>query len=906
MNTPYQHPDLPPPVKQGLYDPRFEHDACGVGLVADIKGRKSNDIIKKGLEALINLGHRGAAGADPETGDGAGLLIQMPHEFFAKEAVSLGFDLPELGGYGVGTIFLPQDPDARERCIRLVERTVQDEGCRLLGWRDVPTNPDAIGVLSRGVMPVIRQFFVDLPADGADRASLELRLYVIRRQIENRARDEDLYIVCLSSNRVIYKGLILAHQLEHFYLDLADTDIASCFAMVHSRFSTNTLGTWRLAHPYRHVIHNGEINTLRGNINWMNARHPMLASEALDDDIGKLLPIVAAPDQSDTATFDNVLELLLATGRSLPHSMMMMIPEAWADHIPMNAEKKAFYEYHSSLMEPWDGPALMIGTDGSQVCAVLDRNGLRPCRFLVTRDDLLVMASETGVLDIPDEDIVYKSRIQPGRMFLLDTERGRLIPDEEIKAQLSAQRPYGQWLDENARALDDLPTPDDVPGHDIGTLQQRQAAFGYTLEDTSMILAPMAENGAEAVGSMGNDTPLAVLSDEAPLLFWYFKQLFAQVSNPPLDAIREELVTSVESFIGCEGNLFDETPKQCRQLKLHRPVLTNAELAKIRAIEDGYAKSVTLSSVFRPADGPGALKSAMDALCEAASAAVADGCTIIILSDRNIDAEHAPIPSLLATSGLHHHLIREGMRTKVGIVVESGEPRDVGQISLLFGYGAGAVNPYVAFETLAQMARERAYSNGTDYKTAEKNYVKAVLKGVVKVMSKMGISTLQSYRGAQIFEAVGLHQEFVDRYFTWTPSRVGGIGIEEIEREAVRRHAAAYAARNGNGSHDLDAGGIYYWRRDGEYHMWNPDTIAALQYAARVNDYTTFEQFTTAANDYSRRLCTIRGLLELKTPTTPSPSTRSSQPARSSGASPRARPPSAPSAARPTRPWPSP
>ena len=871
MNTPYQHPDLPPPVKQGLYDPRFEHDACGVGLVADIKGRKSNDIIKKGLEALINLGHRGAAGADPETGDGAGLLIQMPHEFFAKEAVSLGFDLPELGGYGVGTIFLPQDPDARERCIRLVERTVQDEGCRLLGWRDVPTNPDAIGVLSRGVMPVIRQFFVDRPADGADRASLELRLYVIRRQIENRARDEDLYIVCLSSNRVIYKGLILAHQLEHFYLDLADTDIASCFAMVHSRFSTNTLGTWRLAHPYRHVIHNGEINTLRGNINWMNARHPMLASEALDDDIGKLLPIVAAPDQSDTATFDNVLELLLATGRSLPHSMMMMIPEAWADHIPMNAEKKAFYEYHSSLMEPWDGPALMIGTDGSQVCAVLDRNGLRPCRFLVTRDDLLVMASETGVLDIPDEDIVYKSRIQPGRMFLLDTERGRLIPDEEIKAQLSAQRPYGQWLDENARALDDLPTPDDVPGHDIGTLQQRQAAFGYTLEDTSMILAPMAENGAEAVGSMGNDTPLAVLSDEAPLLFWYFKQLFAQVSNPPLDAIREELVTSVESFIGCEGNLFDETPKQCRQLKLHRPVLTNAELAKIRAIEDGYAKSVTLSSVFKPGDGPGALKSAMDALCEAASAAVADGCTIIILSDRNIDAEHAPIPSLLATSGLHHHLIREGMRTKVGIVVESGEPRDVGQISLLFGYGAGAVNPYVAFETLAQMARERAYSNGTDYKTAEKNYVKAVLKGVVKVMSKMGISTLQSYRGAQIFEAVGLHQEFVDRYFTWTPSRVGGIGIEEIEREAVRRHAAAYAARNGNGSHDLDAGGIYYWRRDGEYHMWNPDTIAALQYAARVNDYTTFEQFTTAANDYSRRLCTIRGLLELKSSNDPVP-----------------------------------
>ena len=873
MNTPYQHPDLPSPSKQGLYDPRFEHDACGVGLVADIKGRKSHDIITKGLEALINLGHRGAAGADPETGDGAGILMQMPHEFFAREAATLGFDLPNLGEYGVGTIFLPQDSDARERCVRIVERTVRDEGCRLLGWRDVPTNPDAIGVLSRGVMPVIRQFFVDRPEGSADNVPLELRLYVIRRRIANRARDEDLdpYIVCLSANRIIYKGLILARQLERFYLDLADTDIKTSFAMVHSRFSTNTLGTWRLAHPYRHVIHNGEINTLRGNINWMTARHAMLSSEVLGDDIRKLLPIVADTNQSDTATFDNVLELLLATGRSLPHSMMMMVPEAWADHIPMGEEKKAFYEYHSTLMEPWDGPALMIGTDGTRVCAILDRNGLRPCRFLVTRDDLLVMASETGVLDIPDEDIVYKSRIQPGRMFMLDTERGRLIPDEEIKAELSSQRPYKQWLADNARALDDLPEPDEVPGHNFGTLKQRQAAFGYTLEDTSMILAPMAETGAEAVGSMGNDTPLAVLSDEAPLLFWYFKQLFAQVSNPPLDAIREELVTSVESFIGCEGNLFDETPQQCRQLKLHRPVLTNAELAKIRAIEDGYAKSTTLASVFRPADGPGALERAMDALCEAASAAVADGCTIIILSDRAMDAEHAPIPSLLAISGLHHHLIREGLRTKVGIVVESGEPRDVGQISLLFGYGAAAVNPYVAFETLAQMARERSYSNGTDYKTAEKNYVKAVLKGVVKVMSKMGISTLQSYRGAQIFEAVGLHQEFVDRYFTWTPSRVGGIGIEEIEREAVRRHAAAYAVRNGNGAHDLDAGGMYYWRRDGEYHMWNPDTIATLQYAARVNDYDSFEQFTYAANDYSRRLCTIRGLLDLKSSDDPVP-----------------------------------
>ena len=876
-NTPYPHPDLPRPVKQGLYDPRFEHDACGVGLVADIKGRRSHDIIDKGIEALVNLGHRGAAGADPETGDGAGVMVQMPHEFFTKEAAKLGVDLPDAGGYGVGTVFLPQGADERTRCERIIEHTIGNEGCRFLGWRDVPVDPSAIGRLAREHMPIIRQFFVGAPAATADAVPFEMRLYIVRRQIEklvegaNLAQGGDFHVVTLSSNKVVYKGLLLARQLDHFYSDLSDEDFMSSFAMVHSRFSTNTLGEWKLAHPYRYVIHNGEINTLRGNINWMNARQEIFESPTLGSDVAKLLPIVASVQQSDTATFDNALELLLATGRTIPHAMMMMIPEAWAGHVPMDSAKKAFYEYHSALMEPWDGPALMIGTDGENVCAVLDRNGLRPCRFLVTRDDLLVMASETGVLEIPDEDILYKSRIQPGRMFLLDTVRGRIAPDEEIKAGLSAARPYRQWLEENTVTLDDLPQPESVPKPDFSTLSQRQAAFGYSLEDLNMILAPMAESGSEPVGSMGNDTPLAVLSDQAPLLFWYFKQLFAQVSNPPLDAIREELVTSVESFIGSEGNLFEFTPEQCRQLKLYRPLLTNAELARIRAAKEGPIRSVTLPCLFTPRHGAGALQSAMDALCAAASRAVADGKTVIILSDRGVDADHAPIPALLALAGVHHHLIREGLRTKAGLIVESGEPRDVGQLSLLFGYGAGAVNPYLAFETIAQMTKEKAYSNGTSYEAAEKNYIKAILKGVVKTMSKMGISTLQSYRGAQIFEAVGLNQEFIDRYFTWTLSRVGGIGIEEIERESVRRHQSAYADQEVHASHELGDGGVYYWRRDGEYHMWNPDTIASLQYASRSNDYQSFEQFTRAANEYSRRLCTIRGLLEFKYSAPPVP-----------------------------------
>ena len=866
MRQRYATPALPRPFKQGLYDPQFEHEACGVGLVANINGVKSHKVIAQGLEVLINLGHRGAAGADPETGDGAGILVQMPHEFFERQCRSLGIGLPERGAYGVGMVFLPREPFQAARCKQIIERVVAEDGRRFLGWRDVPVDPDAIGTLSARVRPEIRQFFVGGP-DSEDGLPLELSLFVIRRQIENAVAAsgmpdaQDFYISSLSSTKVVYKGLIMAHQLEHFYHDLNDESMVTSFALIHSRFSTNTLGSWKLAHPYRYVIHNGEINTLRGNINWMAAREAALSSPLLGERVRKLLPIVS-PAQSDTATFDNVLDLLMATGRSLPHALMMMIPEAWAEHIPMEQSKKDFYEYHSCLMEPWDGPALIIGTDGTKVCAILDRNGLRPCRYLVTTDDVLVMASETGVLDVPPEKVRYKWRIQPGRMFMLDTEQGRIVDDAEIKAELTGRRPYGRWLSDNRVALEDLPEASDVEQPDLSTLTERQKAFGYSLEDIGMIIEPMAETGAEPVGSMGNDAPLAVLSDQIPLLYGYFKQLFAQVSNPPLDAIREELVTSVEAFVGSEGNLFDEMPGQCRQLKVSEPILRNAELAKIKEMDRNGIRSATLSTLFRPGEGPGALERSMDLLCKQASEAVGEGYEILVLSDRGVDAEHAPIPSLLALSGVHHHLIREGIRTKVGLVVETGEAREIAHFALLFGYGAAAVNPYLAYETLAGLVA--ANPGGVSYEEAEENFVHAVHKGVVKVMSKMGISTLQGYRGAQVFEAVGLRRELVDRYFTWTPSRIGGIGIEEIEDESKRRHALAYREQVPGVDGGLRLGGQFQWRRDGEYHMWNPDTIANLQYATRSNSVASYKQFAEYADGENRRLCTIRGLLNLK------------------------------------------
>ena len=869
---------IPNLTKQGLYDPQFEHDACGVGLVANVKGVKSHNILQQGLGALCSLEHRGAKGADPETGDGAGVLIQMPHEFFQKTMAALDITPPLPGYYAVGMAFIPHDKAQQQTVKDVVRRFVEQEGQTLLGWRDVPVAPDEIGVLAASVMPAIRQFFVARSADVKSEFEFELKLYVIRRQIEdavaasNLQDGEDFYISSLSANKIVYKGLVVASQLQRFYLDLANEDVVTSFAIVHSRFSTNTLGAWKLAHPYRLVIHNGEINTHRGNINWMTAREGMFESETLGDDVKKLLPIITKGVQSDTASFDNALELLLATGRSLPHALMMMVPEAWGDHLPMDQAKKDFYEYHSCFMEAWDGPALIIGTDGSKVCAVLDRNGLRPCRYLVTTDDLLVMGSEAGVLDIPPEKVLYKDRIHPGRMFMLDTEQGRLVEDAELKRDLAARRPYGEWLKNNCVVLDDLPDVAQQPALAPDKLPTQQVAFGYTSEDLRMIMEPMAATGGEPTGSMGNDAPLAVLSDKTPLLFNYFKQLFAQVSNPPLDAIREELVTSIEGTIGAETNLFTETPDHCRKLRIKRPVLTNAELGKIRSMDMPRLKAKTIRTLFTPDENDGALERALRSVCDEASRAVEEGSAIIILSDRGVDAYHAPIPSLLAVAGVHHHLIRQGIRTKVGIVVESGEPREVAHMALLIGYGAGAINPYLAFGAINEMVNEGgALADTVDYETAEYNYVKAANKGILKIMSKMGISTIESYRGAQIFEAVGLNSEFIDRYFTWTPSRIGGIGIHEIEMESRKRHQSAYHELAPTGSLDLASGGYYQWRRDGEYHMWNPDTIGHLQHATSSNNYETYRQFADYANDFSRKLCAIRGLLDFKTLDTPLP-----------------------------------
>ena len=863
-------------VKQGLYDPQNEHDSCGVGVVADIKGVKSHEIVEKALQVLINLGHRGACGSDPRTGDGAGILFQMPHQFFAKVCTQLGITLPPPGAYGVGMVFLPQAPAQREMCQSIFEGVVQDEGQILLGWRDVPVESATIGDHARDVQPHIRQIFIGRGPQTPDDNYFERKLYVIQRQVEKAIYSSDMsdaeafHISSLFTNRIVYKGLLMADQITSFYRDLTDPDVVTGFALVHSRFSTNTLGSWKLAHPYRFVAHNGEINTLRGNLNWMVARQAMFSSPLFDSDMQKLFPIITA-GQSDTACLDNALQLLLSTGRSLAHCMMMLIPEAWGRHIEMSPEKRDFYEYHSSFMEPWDGPALLAFTDGVRIGAVLDRNGLRPFRYLVTKDDLLVMASEVGVLDIPPEDIRFKARLQPGRMFLVDPSQGRILDDEEIKGELSQRQPYGKWLAENRVTLEQLPEPPSIHPTDEGNLLERQQAFGYTLEDLRVIMEPMASTGGEPVGSMGNDAPLAVLSDKPQLVYSYFKQLFAQVTNPPLDAIREELVTSTESFIGCQQNLFEETPRHCHQLQLREPIVTNGELEKIRRIDAGGIASVTLPMLFPVANGAGSLEGALEGLCRQASKAVADGHAIIILSDRGLDRQHAAIPSLLATSAVHHHLIREGSRTRVGLVVESGEPREVAHFALLIGYGAGAVNPYLAFATIEDMARQNYLPAGLDAQTAEKNYIKAVHKGVVKVMSKMGISTIQGYRGAQIFEAVGVSQPVVDRYFTWTSSRVGGVGLDVIEEEARRRHSGAYPKREVSASPDLDGGGVYLWRRDGEYHMFNPDSIASLQYAVRAESYETYKQFADLINGQNQQLATLRSLLEFKTIDDPIP-----------------------------------
>ena len=864
------------PMKQGLYNPQFEHDSCGVGFVVDIKGRRSRRIVEQAIQVLMNLEHRGACGSETNTGDGAGILLQIPHGFFARECERRNFKLPRAGAYGVGMVFLPKDAGSRRECERLFETIASEEGQRVLGWRTVPIDDSGIGRTARASRPVIRQVFIACDESVSDDLDFERKLYVIRKRVTKGARRGIhergmFYVSSLSSRTIVYKGMLTAGQLMAFYPELGDSSLESALALVHSRFSTNTFPSWARAHPYRYIAHNGEINTLRGNINWMFARESKFKSRVFGSDLHKILPVIDA-DGSDSAMLDNVLEMLTLAGRSLPHAMMMMVPEPFSRHESMSEEKKAFYEYHSCLMEPWDGPALIAFTDGTQIAAVLDRNGLRPSRYYVTKDDLVVMASEVGVLDIPPDHVLLKGRLQPGRMLLVDTEEGRIIDDEELKSRLATEYPYGQWLRDNLIGLDNIPSPAVPAELDTATVLSRQQAFGYTNEDLNLLLSPMALDKNEAVGSMGTDTPLAVLSERPQLLYNYFKQLFAQVTNPPVDAIREALVMSTDTTVGPEANMLEPTAECARQIKLSSPILTNKELEKLKHLGDaGFSgfRSITLPMLFPADDGRRGLEDALDTLCRQSSKAISERYGIILLSDRGVRRDYAPIPALLAVSAIHHHLIREGTRTQVGFVIESAEPREVHHFALLLGYGAAAINPYLAFETLSDMIR-RGLLTGVDADRAVTNYIEAINKGVVKVISKMGISTFQSYCGAQVFEALGLDQDFVDRYFTWTPSRIGGIGLDVIAEEARLRHKRAFPDRSGHGR-TLDGGGQYSYRREGEYHLFNPETIHKLQHACRVNSYEVFKQYSKLVDDQAQRLCTLRGLMELRSERKPVP-----------------------------------
>ena len=856
------------PAKQGLYDPRFEHDSCGVGFVVNIKGKTSREIVDQALTVLENLDHRGACGCEENTGDGAGILMQVPHAFFSEACEGLGFELPDAGHYGVGMIFLPDHRERRRRFEKLIEEIIVAEGQRVLGWRKVPTDNLYLGETAKVSEPFVRQVFIGRGDNVKDELAFERKLYVIRRRAENKIRyggmagGDFFYVPSMSHRTIVYKGMLTPRQLSTFYPDLNDPAVATAIAVVHSRFSTNTFPSWGRAHPYRYLIHNGEINTLRGNENWMHARQDMVASDLFGDDLKKVFPIIQE-DGSDSAKFDNCLEFLSLGGRSLPHAMMMMIPEPWENHESMDAEKRAFYEYHSALMEPWDGPASIAFTDGTVVGAVLDRNGLRPSRYYVTKDDLVIMASEVGVLDVPPERVLEKRRLQPGRMFLVDTGKGRIISDDEIKQEMATAKPYGLWLKENRVHFHDLPdVPDEEPAYNHPLTLKRLQAFGYNFEDLRVNIGPMAQNSIQPVGSMGTDTPLAVLSDKPQLLYNYFKQLFAQVTNPPIDPIREELITSTTLTLGSEGNLVDPKPESCRQLRLPEPILTNSDMKKLRGIDLPGVKVVTLPILFDPKRGKAGLERALEDLFHAADRAITAGATILILSDKGVDPLHAPIPALLASSGLHHHLIRKGTRTRVGLVLESAEPREVHHFCLLLGYGVQAINPYLVYECLNDMIHEGLLPN-ISYRDAVKGYDKAVYKGVVKVMAKMGISTIKSYCGAQIFEAVGLGRELVDKYFTWTPSRVDGIGLEEIAREAQQQHAKAFPLYSVNG-HTLEVYGQYQYRKDGELHLFNPRTIHLLQKACRNNDYKTFKEYTQLIDDQSERLATLRGLMGLK------------------------------------------
>ncbi|MGD8236587.1 MAG: glutamate synthase central domain-containing protein, partial [Chromatiales bacterium] len=863
------------PPRQGLYDPANEHDACGVGFVAHIKGKKSHQIVRQGLTILERLTHRGAVGADPKAGDGAGLLMQIPDTFFREEAV---FELPETGSYAIGMLFLPREEAAREAFESIINEVIEAEGQSVLGWRTVPVDNSGLGYSVLPTEPVIRQVFVGRGKTTPDQDAFERKLFVIHKLAESKVRDSQItgkkhfYVASMSSRTIVYKGMLLADQVGQYYLDLNDERVTSALALVHQRFSTNTFPTWDLAHPFRMIAHNGEINTMRGNVNWMAARRNSMASEILGDDLDKVWPLIPE-GQSDSACFDNALELLVAGGYPMVHAMMMLIPEAWSGNSLMDPERRAFYEYHAALMEPWDGPAAVAFTDGRQIGATLDRNGLRPARYLITDDDLVVMGSEMGVLEIPEEKIVKKWRLQPGKMFLIDMEEGRIIDDEELKHALATSKPYQQWLDMTQISISDLTDPVITPlAPDDDMLLDLQQAFGYTQEDIKFLLTPMVATGMEATGSMGADNPPSVLSNRAKHLSTYFKQNFAQVTNPPIDPIREEIVMSLVSLIGPRPNLLGlQSGGSTMRLEVSQPVLTNEDLERIRSIETqagGAFRTKTLHMTYRVDEGPAGMRTALKRLCEAAEQAVLGKYNILILSDRRVNADSVAIPALLATSAVHHHLIRKGLRTETGLVIETGAALEVHHFATLAGYGAEAINPWLVLETIKTLLDD--LPDEIDYRTARDRYIKAVGKGLKKVMSKMGISTYQSYCGAQIFDAVGLSTPFISEFFTGTTTTIEGIGLEEVAEEAVRWHGDAYSEKQIFEKH-LDVGGDYAYRLRGESHNWTPETISKLQHAVRANDAGTYREFTRLINEQSERLLTLRGLMDFNWADTPVP-----------------------------------
>jgi len=850
--------------RHGLYTVAQEHDACGIGFLCNIDGRQSHDIVVNGFKILYNLTHRGACGCDPDTGDGCGMLLQLPHLFFAQEAEKLGFELPPKGRYGVGMLFMPQDADTRATAEALINQTIEKEGQTLLGWRDVPRDSDSIGWLARRNEPVIRQVFIKA-ADRLDEDAFERKLYVIRKSSSIAIRGMNLpgadsyYAASMSARTIVYKGLMLPESVDRYYLDTRDPQFQSALALIHQRYSTNTLPSWPLAQPFRFLAHNGEINTLRGNINMFASREPHFISRLFGGDIQKIQPVLT-PGFSDSAIFDNAFELLVRGGYPMDVAMAMMIPEPWDNHKTMNDARKAFYEFMACKMEPWDGPASMAFTDGTRIGAVLDRNGLRPSRYWLTSDKQLIMASEVGVLDIPQENIIRKGRLEPGKMFMVDTATSRIIGDTEIKTVFEKRNPYRIWLNQNRVSLPD--TPPAAPQVEPAPLHEREIAFGYTREDSEILLMPMAQNGKEPVGSMGNDAPLAVLSERPQLLFNYFKQVFAQVTNPPIDPIREELVMSLKTTIGRERNLLSETHEDCRQLFLKSPILTNEQLAHIATLDQKDLRSRVISTLFPATDGPGAVEVTLDRICAKAEKAVDEGITLVILSDRGVSVAQAPLPSLLAVGAVHQHLLRVHKRSNCGIIIETGEAREVMHFCLLTGYGAGAVNPWLAFEIITGLVESGKITENAPGQ-AIKNYIKAVEKGMLKTMSKIGISTQHSYRSAQIFEALGLGDAVMERCFTGTASRIGGIGFAEVGRETLMRHAGAWPERPSHRPY-LDPGGQYRWRRRGEFHQWNPDTIASLQHATRQDNSETYERFAEEVNNRNRTLATLRGLLKFK------------------------------------------